>query len=167
MKRDELDRLLDDGLAGYASAEPRPGLEQRVLARVRAEGHARPFGWFVWAAAVAATIVLVAVQIVDFHAKPEPVSAPSPVRYATPLMAATPRVVSRRVGHTPHRNPRPKRDQFPLPVAPTPEERALSDFALRFPERAKAELADVNAPIQPVDIEPIQIEPLPDGGSEQ
>src|SRR5579862_6989318 len=36
-REDQLSRLLDDALATYASQRPRPGLELRVLNRIRAE----------------------------------------------------------------------------------------------------------------------------------
>ena len=36
-KQDEFDRMLDAALAKYAAVEPRTGLEERVLANLRAE----------------------------------------------------------------------------------------------------------------------------------
>jgi hypothetical protein len=43
--QDELDRLLEEGLAAYSSEAPRAGLEGRVLAHVRADGR-RFRGWW-------------------------------------------------------------------------------------------------------------------------
>src|SRR5436305_2365987 len=42
--QDDLDRLIDCGLAGYSSAEPLVGLEQRVLRRVRSVRRRRRWG---------------------------------------------------------------------------------------------------------------------------
>lgn len=66
-ERDELDCLIDSELARYA--EPRAGLEQRILARVDAEVVRRPglmSRWQAWAlvgAAAAAMLLLVAVPV--------------------------------------------------------------------------------------------------------
>ena len=51
----EFDELIDAALAGYSSTEPAPGLEARVLRRVRAVEPARWRGWeFRFAVAVPA-----------------------------------------------------------------------------------------------------------------
>jgi len=63
MKPDErehlADRLLDTGLKQYADAEPRPGLEDRILANLRAE-QARVSAprWWPTVAAVAAVLLI-------------------------------------------------------------------------------------------------------------
>lgn len=61
-KDKHLDELLDSALSAYSSAEPRPGLETKILAQVReASGKAaspsRNWRWL-WAGAVAAVAVL-------------------------------------------------------------------------------------------------------------
>ncbi|SRR6266852_7292918 len=58
---DELDQLLNAGLAKYTAAEPRAGLEERVLASLRIEqARVAHRGWWGWGLAVAAaTVVLV------------------------------------------------------------------------------------------------------------
>ena len=43
LQADDLDRTLDAALANYAAVEPRAGLEDRILVRVRAEA-LRPAG---------------------------------------------------------------------------------------------------------------------------
>ncbi len=42
-----IDELLDGGLAQYRGVEPRPGLENRILAQLHAEQKSSP--WFTWA----------------------------------------------------------------------------------------------------------------------
>src|ERR1700730_10688108 len=44
MHDDRIDRWLEAGLRRYASAEPRPGLEGRLLAAIRAQEN-RPASW--------------------------------------------------------------------------------------------------------------------------
>jgi hypothetical protein len=62
--RDQLDDILDAALAKYAAVEPRIGLEDRVLANLRAEGaqavNITRWRWWQWTttAAVAAGIVV-------------------------------------------------------------------------------------------------------------
>jgi len=62
-KRDErfVDELLDSALAQYAQAEPRPGLEGRLLARLRSEPDPAAFGWRWLPMAAAAAVVFAAV----------------------------------------------------------------------------------------------------------
>ncbi len=59
--RDELDHQLDTALEKYAAADPRTGLEERILANMRsARAQAPDRTWWRWglAAAVAAVVVL-------------------------------------------------------------------------------------------------------------
>lgn len=64
----KLDQWLDEALSQYSAAEPRIGLEQRVMAHVRAEqeAHAGRRNWWRWmpafAAIAAVLIVMVAVR---------------------------------------------------------------------------------------------------------
>jgi hypothetical protein len=53
------ERKLDDFLAGYAAVEPRPGLEQRVVANLRANRHARTAPR-IWRGAVLAIVTVIA-----------------------------------------------------------------------------------------------------------
>jgi hypothetical protein len=51
MRKDDAERELDAALARYAAAEPREGLEQRVLANLRAQGaRTAQFEWRRWGA---------------------------------------------------------------------------------------------------------------------
>src|SRR5438309_8343821 len=64
--QEDCDRWLDTALRARADAEPRAGLENRVLARLRAEPEPRRFAW--WALPIAAVAVLViAVVLVSLY----------------------------------------------------------------------------------------------------
>jgi hypothetical protein len=71
-KQDELDRALDAALAKYAAIEPRAGLEDRVLANLRAERSRIPErGWWRWGIAGAlAAVVVVALALAWRSGKP-------------------------------------------------------------------------------------------------
>jgi hypothetical protein len=67
-----MDEMLDSLLANYSSAEPRPGLETRILANLReAEDKKAPQGWWnfkwLWAGVVAAVIIVAAVLVNGRH----------------------------------------------------------------------------------------------------
>jgi hypothetical protein len=183
---DELDKLLDEALASYSSQEPRPGLEQRVLRRVRAAGTPRRFGWWRWAIAVPvfasllplAVTHLVKPPAIAHRVKPQAATvernlssaeaptttdvAPTEPRPAAPRPAH--RVVNRPVVA---RSPLPKLGVFPLPVPLPPEERALVDLVTRFPNQAREVLIEADQRSrQPIEIRRIEIPPLP-GGSER
>lgn len=62
MREEKFERELDAALARYAAVEPRAGLEQRVLARLRAENApSARFEWQRWAVAVVAVAAVLAV----------------------------------------------------------------------------------------------------------
>jgi hypothetical protein len=171
---DELDKLLDEALASYSSEEPRPGLEQRVLKRVRAEGIPRHVGWWRWAIAIPVLASLLVLAIAH-RSKPRPAAAESKVASVqrpataptTPRRAAyrpTRRVVNRPVVAHP---PLPKRGVFPLPAPLSAQERALVDLVTRFPDQAREVLIEASQrSSQPIEIPRIEIPPLP-GGSER
>jgi hypothetical protein len=71
-KQMQIDDMLDSLLASYSSAEPRPGLETRILANLReAEEKKEPQGWWnfkwIWAGVVAAAIIVAVVLINGRH----------------------------------------------------------------------------------------------------
>jgi hypothetical protein len=75
-KRMQIDDMLDSLLANYASAEPRPGLETRILANLRdAEENKSSAGWWnfrwLWAGMVTAAII-VAVLLIGGRHRAEP-----------------------------------------------------------------------------------------------
>ena len=67
-KERQMDKMLDSLLASYSSAEPRPGMETRILANLRdAAGREVPLQWWnfkwLWAATVTAIIIVAAILI--------------------------------------------------------------------------------------------------------
>ncbi len=89
MKRDELDRILDAGLANYAAAQPREGLEDRILANLRAEraGHTNR-AWWRWSAMAALAAVVIVTVTLEWRAgrPPHP-----PVANRSPAITHAPR----------------------------------------------------------------------------
>jgi len=168
---DELDRLLDEALASYSNEEPRPGLEQRVLGRVRAAGTSRRFAWLRWAVAIPVFSLLV--LAITHRSKPQAASVDRNLASAKPpATAVAPPAGLRRAAvrrarvRRPEvaRSPLPKRAVFPLPAPLSPEERALVDLVTRFPDQARQVLVEASQRTsQPIEIPRIEIPPLPGG----
>jgi hypothetical protein len=159
LDRSALDRELDAALAKFAAVGPRAGLEERVLANLRAERErAVVRAWWRWpvVAAVAAVIV-VAMSLAWRVYKPAPnVStqhAPAPVQtdehVGTQLArndgsgSIRPHGADSRRRPKPHAisdpaivAPAPKLDQFPSPQPLSEQERILAGYVTRFPEHA-------------------------------
>ncbi len=173
--RDELDQIIDHGLAGYSSCEPLAGLEDRVLNRIRlADAGRRQSRWGRWVLVVPALAALAIVAVVSRSAR-TPIAKPIqtarvdiPPRSIAPALLPTPVAVRRRTVKRTRGSklstaaPRvlPKRDQFPTPTPLTPEERALIALAQLRPEdvEAVAELQKKNS--NEIKIPPIEISPL-------
>jgi hypothetical protein len=70
-KQMQIDDMLDSLLANYSSAEPRPGLETRLLANLREAEKEAPHGWWnfkwLWAGVVAVAIIVAAVLVNGRH----------------------------------------------------------------------------------------------------
>ena len=71
----EIDRWLDDAVAQYAKAEPRPGLEGRILARV-AEARRESSQKLRWWGALALSAAAILVAALVWHAQTEPTQVP-------------------------------------------------------------------------------------------
>jgi hypothetical protein len=155
--KDELDQLLDEALACYSLEEPRAGLSARVMARVRAEGSRSRGGWWLLAVATAA----VACMAIALTMRTQSV----PVKL-TPVVVETHAQMHPRVVAASHAPPRriARRDRFPSPAPLTREERSLLAFAQLAPEVAR-QLAEPDKPleVQPITIQPIEIDGLPTG----
>src|SRR5579859_7817535 len=111
---DELDRRIDDALAGYSGAEPLAGIEERVLRRVRVATRRRAFGWAAAIAVAAAMVVTVSVVRVPRVVTPTyRVGVPAVMRPA-PVLEKARVVTARRVKPRARRARRlPKLEQFP------------------------------------------------------
>jgi hypothetical protein len=166
MKNDEphaIDRVLEEALAEYSSAEPLAGIEQRVLRRVRAEG-ARTRGtlwrWvFVAGAVVAASITFMAVV------RMRPV--PDPVRVIAQVPKPMPRMASAQPSRKRSTRPGlPRRRDFPIPAPVSQEERALLALVTRSPDETREAFRDLQQrSTEPIRLEEIKIEPLQSDGS--
>jgi len=167
--QDNLDCELDAALARYAAVEPRPGLEERVLANLRsapaseAPGH----NWWRWSvvAAVAAGIV-VAIAMAGRSGRP---SNPTVAKHSStaeePAKPST-RFVSNEQENDTHprsvqvrqKRPRshppivaavaPKLDQFPSPQPLNEQEQILADYVRQFHNQAVQIARVTNAELQ-------------------
>ncbi len=153
---DDLDRALDAALANYAAVEPRPGLEDRVLANLHTGLEHGPIAaWWRWGLAAAiAALVLVAVTVAWRSKAPHPqianrppVATQSPTKPETPPIHSADNVPPRAIKPVrrpaAHRVPAPavasspKLDQFPSPQPLSPEEIALARYVRNFPKDAQ------------------------------
>jgi hypothetical protein len=71
-KERHIEEMLDSLLANYSAAEPRPGLETRILAKLQgAAGNESSAGWWnfkwIWAGMVVAAVIVAAVLINGRH----------------------------------------------------------------------------------------------------
>jgi hypothetical protein len=142
----ELDQLIDSALSTYA--EPRAGLEARVLANLTAQPTRRP--WLPWAISlpIAACIVLMlmlyprhnptepikqANQNLRAHTQPAPQSIIAQATQ-TPTHQSQPHVIAVHATHTaPKPAPLPKLDTFPGARPLSPQEQALVHFITHAP----------------------------------
>jgi hypothetical protein len=129
----QIDEMLDSLLANYSSAEPRPGLETRILANLRETPEKETtHGWWsfkwLWAGAVAAAIIMAAVLISERHR----IAPPTPAVVKTTQPAPQPGIQShepiapKQVGKIPRRKP-------PVPTLPQNATLALSERPANFP----------------------------------
>jgi hypothetical protein len=157
-KQDELDRILDAALEKYAAAVPRRGLEDRVLANLRAERVRVPEqAWWRWGAIAAlAAMVIVTATLAWRSGKPShPVAHHPAGTVQGPAAPATPLVSNRDGNRTGSRERRPmhetagrhihpsvaialnpRLDQFPSPQPLSEQEKFLQNYIAEYPEKA-------------------------------
>jgi hypothetical protein len=184
-ERDDLDRLLDSALVTYA--EPRRGLEMRILAHVMARvEEARSLSlvprrrWLVWGVAPLLTgCILLYVSTSGWRQSRPSIVQPSP-RFEQPSApparnaqqqalqsALSSRAIRPRSGHIAIALvARPKLDVFPAPQALSAQEQALIALANQSPELQQEVLARAQHDDMPLQISAIQIPPIspPDKG---
>lgn len=166
MRDRELDQILDAGVRAYSTAEPRPGLQQRVLHNVHS---ARRFAWWHWMAAAVPVLACAVVLVVWRPSEPVPVPhtasaptsrgaaqrAPAGTSARATIPAVRPVVVVKRARRV------PKRMQFPTPAPLTREERTLLEFVQRSPKEAAELLGETrDTQTKPIQIEAISIPPI-------
>jgi len=158
-KQIELDRVLDAALAKYAAVEPRAGLEERVLANLRAQpSHSRIHNWWHWSAlAAVAAVIVIAVALAwrsgrpahPVTAGPPSIATPAPNEPGRQFVGNSAENRTQPQGHAPVQTARPHRpapavvasaepklDQFPSPQPLSEEELALARYAQSFPKEA-------------------------------
>jgi hypothetical protein len=169
--QDHLDLLIDTALSTYA--EPRTGLEARVLANLSAPHTRRR--WLPFAIALPIAACLLLLLLYPRHPRTEPVHqaqhSPAPQIQAgpqnsiaqaahTPSRQPQPRVVAARIPRT-QPTPLPKLDVFPTPQPLTPEEQALVHFVTPAPPSEIQSLEEAQKKKdEPLHIAEIQIPPL-------
>jgi len=153
---DDLDHALDSVLEKYAAVEPRPGLEDRIFANLRAEkAHPQQYSWWRWSWAVAAAVVMVAAllawrstrsshPVIANHPAVENDSG-KPVQHVASGQIKPGPSPRRRSGPRPSTQPHlatvetyPKLDVFPSPRPLSEEELALARYVRNFPTDAQA-----------------------------
>jgi hypothetical protein len=134
------EELLDASLQRYRIEEPRPGLEARILANLRANEQAvRPKVW-VWALVAGAAMLTVAVVFLHLSSRlPSRTATVSPAPQAVAPKGETPKAVAvappvARVPRKPSPRPRPatarhhRPEQFPTPSPLTEQEALLMQY---------------------------------------
>ena len=177
-KRDDrfLDELLDSSLARYAQAEPRPGLEGRLLARLRSEPEPAFAAWRWLPMAAAAVLAFAAVlyfvsgresRAPEVAVQPKPAVAPTVTAPQAPQKTSAP-AVARRTGQQPAAPhalvgaASARRQQFPSPAALSEQEAALVRFVSQTPREELQVLARQNRaePIQDLRVDALDIPPV-------
>ena len=150
----DLDRVLDAVLAKCASAEPRAGLEERILANLRtADTPTGAHVWWNWRTATVLAVVLVIAAALGWQwnrASGPPIVVHRPEVKEAPIV---PRVANRETSPAPQtKGPRrrtvrtraqqeiavagPKLDVFPSPLPLSEQERILASYIAEDPEHA-------------------------------
>ena len=176
-----VDELLGASLRHYASAEPRPGLEGRVLAGVRSRQQAArrraTWAWAIGSAAGAAMVVFFVVHRPRHHTPAFSAAAKALVNVAAPTVAKIAPPARPTVPRRPQRSDaRPKGDtrpqQFPTPRPLSEQEKLLLAYVRALRGSSVAPVPDANQDaehdleIPPLSITAIEIEPLASPGSE-
>ncbi len=145
---EKIERWLDDALADYGRAEPRIGIEGRVLARLSLEQERshRSLWWGACALASAALVVVVAwwsghpgrKQVSESPVARLQVKAPESGRGVRSVGTNQGRAVQRRRESTgkANRGTAPRQEQFPSPSPLTDQEKMLARYVRDFPEKA-------------------------------
>lgn len=177
-ERTPLDDQLEAALAKYSSVEPRAGLEQRILANLKAQEVPRShLCWWRWAIPLAGAFLVVTFFIwkVQRH-RPEqvvghPTTAEQQVQVATnsTVQGADYPLIGKRPMRTKRHRPTavsaaragPKLEQFPSPRPLTEQEKLLAEYVSQFHEEAVL-VARARAEIQRKDLAEMQHVPQTD-----
>ena len=160
-KDKQMDEMLDSLLAGYSSAEPRPGLETRIMANLRdAESREGSRGWWgfkwVWAGVALAAAIVAGVILMGGHRKekapvvvhelPAP-ARPQPQQPQQKPPERAPQMAIKRREHSSHRvammasaqnsglNPELRPANFPTPFPLSEQERLMLAYLNNTPHQ--------------------------------
>ncbi|MGA2986146.1 MAG: hypothetical protein ABSG32_20260 [Terriglobia bacterium] len=170
-----VEKLIDASLRHYTGAEPRSGLEDRVLAGVRARQKAarrrKAWAWAMGVAAVAAMLTLLVIQWQHQQPAPSPVTAKASANLSAPALARIAPPVPPPMPHRPRRPAAPSRvdtrpQQFPTPRPLSEQEKLLVVYAQLLKNSSGAavpkadQVPERDLEIPPISIAAIKIEPL-------
>ena len=175
---DDFDHLLDRALTSYTEAEPRSGLEQRILHQVAAETSLsqatdRKWARFKWAwlavAAVSGTLTAIL-----FYPQPRPrtvILSQNPLNQNSPKPAPASPIASLtsmpiRVRHRRSLGRAVPTEPSVALLEPTTQEKLLAKFVSEHRGEAltvaKAQAAlDQPIAVRPLDVHPIHVQPIP------
>jgi hypothetical protein len=146
--RDELDSTLDAALAKYATAEPRVGLEERILANLRTvETRTGDRVWWNWGIATALAFVLVVAAALAWRWSMHPPIVKLPPVPTSPVSTEAKRnpgtspekAARRKVRHPMEHGvvaAKPKLDVFPSPLPLSEQEKILAIYVAQYPDHA-------------------------------
>jgi hypothetical protein len=166
---DELESILERGIASYRNAEPLAGLEERVIGRIGITEmpRRRANGWLgilalPLAGMVVAGLVLIPVKRSDLRPTAAATAAVAPVRpvESAPVPVLKPQR-QRSVAQVRRVRTLPKGPVFPAPSRMTGEERLMASMAATNPDEAALVFESLRRRIDdPIAIEPIVIPPI-------
>ena len=180
-EHDELDFLINSALSTYAEPDAEPGLEDRILARIAADGvPLQRRRWLPWAIALPIAAGLLVLLVLSAYRQKEPQLAQ---HLQVPLTQQTEVANAGRELSTIHRRENaggglrpphtrgnidagravllPKREVFPTPKPLSPEEQAFVEFAAKAPETDRKLFIEAQKRDDaPLSIAAIEIQPL-------
>jgi hypothetical protein len=184
-EHDQFDLAVQSALSSYGDPGPESGLDERILARIDAEGVVRPRQrWIPWVIAAPIAAGLLLLLVLSSHSKTEPqfVRHDGALKMQAPLIqqlqtakaipeaSKLPRPARRECDLALHNQstagagnaaPLPKLDVFPTPQPLTPEERALATFAAEASETERQSFIEAQEQTDaPLSIASITIQPL-------
>ena len=161
---DKLERILEHGIASYATGEPLAGLPERILGRIGATERAgrRRTGWSV---AFGVGVAGMALLLMMPHERADVRVAPA-VAVWSDAGLAVPVAEMPRIKQPIHRGTKsaqgglPKLAVFPTPTTLTAEERGLMALMKRDPEGTAAAFESLRKNSEPLQIPELEVQPL-------